>query len=201
MVMQGDKQMARTTKQTKKPATPGFAIEIKNDTELGLYTATRMASPNSATPGFAIESKKHPEWGRAILVAVYAAGGYRPIGVRSTSARRARSRKATGATTPAPPSRSTSCGRRVWKATTSGWRPRSAFEERNRRHRAPPSTRRQDNDVYDRSRQQHHSPRRGARRAGHPGRFCQAEGTQQDRSEEHTSELQSLRHLVCRLLL
>src|ERR1035441_6621849 len=53
MVMQGDKQMARTTKQTKTPATPGFAIEIKDDTELGL----------------------------AILVAVYAAGGYRPVGV------------------------------------------------------------------------------------------------------------------------
>ena len=82
--------MARTTKQTKTPATPGFAIEIKDDTELGL----------------------------AILVAVYAAGGYRPIGWRSASARRARSRKATGATTPAPPSRSTNCGRRVWK----GWR-------------------------------------------------------------------------------
>ena len=45
--------MARTTKQTKTPATPGFAIEIKDDTELGL----------------------------AILVAVYAAGGYRPVGV------------------------------------------------------------------------------------------------------------------------
>ena len=45
--------MARTTKQTKTPATPGFAIEIKDDTELGL----------------------------AILVAVYAGGGYRPIGV------------------------------------------------------------------------------------------------------------------------
>ena len=45
--------MARTTKQTKTPPTPGFAIEIKDDTELGL----------------------------AILVAVYATGGYRPIGV------------------------------------------------------------------------------------------------------------------------
>jgi hypothetical protein len=44
--------MARTTKQTKTPATPGFAIEIKDDTELGL----------------------------AILVAVYAGGGYRPVG-------------------------------------------------------------------------------------------------------------------------
>src|ERR1035441_4945412 len=52
MVLQGDKQMARTTKQTKTPATPGFAIEIKDGMELGL----------------------------AILVAVYAAGGYRPIG-------------------------------------------------------------------------------------------------------------------------
>jgi hypothetical protein len=28
--------MARTTKQTKASATPGFAIEIKDDTELGL---------------------------------------------------------------------------------------------------------------------------------------------------------------------
>ena len=45
--------MARTTKRPKTPATPGFAIEIKDDTELGL----------------------------AILVAVYAGGGYRPIGV------------------------------------------------------------------------------------------------------------------------
>ena len=45
--------MARTTKQTKTPATPGFAIEIKGDTELGL----------------------------AILVAVYEEGGYRPVGV------------------------------------------------------------------------------------------------------------------------
>src|ERR1039457_2056437 len=142
MVMQGDKQMARTTKQTKKPATPGFAIEIKNDTELGL----------------------------AILVAVYAAGGYRPIGVRSTSARRARSRRATGATTPAPPSRSTSCGRRVWKATTSGWRPRSATEERDRGvpRRLPPKENYHD-DVYHRQhRQQHRSPRRGARRARQP---------------------------------
>ena len=45
--------MARTTKQTKTPATPGFAIEIKDNTELGL----------------------------AILVAVYEGGGYRPVGV------------------------------------------------------------------------------------------------------------------------
>ena len=28
--------MVRTTKQTKTLATPGFAIEIKDDTELGL---------------------------------------------------------------------------------------------------------------------------------------------------------------------
>ena len=81
--------MARTTKQTKTPATPGFAIEIKDDTELGL----------------------------AILVAVYAGGGYRPVGVALSISEAARSRRATGATTPAPPS-STSCGRRVWKATT-----------------------------------------------------------------------------------
>ena len=49
--------MARTTKQTKTPATPGFAIEIKDDTELGL----------------------------AILVAEFGdgdgTGGYQPIGV------------------------------------------------------------------------------------------------------------------------
>ena len=37
--------MARTTKQTKTPATPGFAIEIKDDTELGL----RSWSPSLAT--------------------------------------------------------------------------------------------------------------------------------------------------------
>ena len=59
---------------------------------------------------------------------------------RSASARPARSPKATGATTPAPPSRSTSCGRRVWKATTSGWRPRSASEEtRPGGAKAPPT--------------------------------------------------------------
>jgi hypothetical protein len=45
MVVQGDQQMARTTKQTKTPATPGFAIEIKDDTELGL----RSWSPSLAT--------------------------------------------------------------------------------------------------------------------------------------------------------
>ena len=53
MVVQGDKQMARTTKQTKTPATPGFAIEIKDDTELGL----------------------------AILVAEFGDGNYQPVGV------------------------------------------------------------------------------------------------------------------------
>jgi hypothetical protein len=104
MVVQGDKQMARTTKQTKKPATPGFAIEIKDDTELGL----------------------------AILVAVYAAGGYRPIGVAVSISEAREIAESPGATTPAPPSKSTSCGRRAWKATTSGWRPRAAIEERDR---------------------------------------------------------------------
>ena len=34
--------MARTTKQTKTPATPGFAIEIKDDTELGLAILVAM---------------------------------------------------------------------------------------------------------------------------------------------------------------
>jgi hypothetical protein len=43
--------MARTTKQTKTPATPGFAIEIKDDTELGL----------------------------AILIAEFGDGNYQPV--------------------------------------------------------------------------------------------------------------------------
>jgi hypothetical protein len=34
--------MARTTKQTKTPATPGFAIDIKDDTELGLAIRRRL---------------------------------------------------------------------------------------------------------------------------------------------------------------
>src|ERR1035441_10855682 len=33
------------------------------------------------------------------------------------------------------------------------------------------------------------------------GQVCEEEHRQQPRSEEHTSELQSLRHIVCRLLL
>ena len=45
--------MARTTKQSKTPATPGFATEIKDDTELGL----------------------------AILVAEFGDGNYQPVGV------------------------------------------------------------------------------------------------------------------------
>jgi hypothetical protein len=53
MVVQGDNQMARTTKQTKTPVTPGFAIEIKDAAELGL----------------------------AILVAEFGDGNYQPVGV------------------------------------------------------------------------------------------------------------------------
>ena len=56
--------MARTTKRAKTPATPGFAIEIKDNTELGL----------------------------AILVAVYAGGGYRPVGGGGQHQRGARDR-------------------------------------------------------------------------------------------------------------
>src|SRR3712207_8331305 len=41
-----------------------------------------------------------------------------------------------------------------------------------------------------------HEDERGDRRAGHP-----AERAGADRSEEHTSELQSRQYLVCRLLL
>jgi hypothetical protein len=48
MVVQGD-----GTEQTKTPVTPGFAIEIKDDTELGL----------------------------AILVAEFGDGNYQPVGV------------------------------------------------------------------------------------------------------------------------
>ena len=44
MVVQADEQMARTTKQTKTPATPGFAIEIKDDTELGLAWSPSLAT-------------------------------------------------------------------------------------------------------------------------------------------------------------
>src|SRR5205814_6180128 len=44
----------------------------------------------------------------------------------------------------------------------------------------------------------HGAPEHGVQRALHPDRGVDV---QQDRSEEHTSELQSLRHLVCRLLL
>jgi hypothetical protein len=36
MVMEGDNQMARTRKQTNTNATPGFAIELKPDTDLGI---------------------------------------------------------------------------------------------------------------------------------------------------------------------
>src|ERR1035438_10657751 len=46
-------------------------------------------------------------------------------------------------------------------------------------------------------------PLRAVLRQGYPdgcGQRC-AQGLQRIRSEEHTSELQSLRHIVCRLLL
>src|SRR5262245_64910588 len=44
---------------------------------------------------------------------------------------------------------------------------------------------------------------RSSRRAGRAlhGRVAEHRGADPGRSEEHTSELQSLRHLVCRLLL
>src|SRR5438045_7535232 len=51
-----------------------------------------------------------------------------------------------------------------------------------------------------------HRVRQGPHERGAQGRARQArahgaDGAVHDRSEEHTSELQSLRHLVCRLLL
>src|ERR1035437_6851190 len=65
MVVQGDQQMARTTKQTKTPAAPGFAVEIKDDTELGL----------------------------AILVAEFGDGNYQPGGGNGEHQRGARDRR------------------------------------------------------------------------------------------------------------
>jgi hypothetical protein len=53
MVVQGEQQMARTTKQSKTPATPGFAIELKDNTELGL----------------------------TILIAEFGDGNYKPVAV------------------------------------------------------------------------------------------------------------------------
>src|SRR2546422_4397879 len=43
--------------------------------------------------------------------------------------------------------------------------------------------------------------RRGVGRLGRAGRRCHRVGSHRMRSEEHTSELQSRLHLVCRLLL
>lgn len=57
--------MARTTKQTKTPAAPRFAIKIKDDTELGL----------------------------AILVAEYGDGNYQPGGGSGEHQRGARDRR------------------------------------------------------------------------------------------------------------
>src|ERR1017187_3983795 len=51
MVVQGDQQMARTTKQTKTPATPGFAIEIKDDTDLGLAILVAVIAPGTKVLG------------------------------------------------------------------------------------------------------------------------------------------------------
>src|SRR5436853_6395690 len=45
------------------------------------------------------------------------------------------------------------------------------------------------------------SRRRGRSASGRQRCFCSCSARQTARSEEHTSELQSLRHLVCRLLL
>src|SRR5438045_4537517 len=44
-------------------------------------------------------------------------------------------------------------------------------------------------------------PRAAPSAAGDPAGHVPADGARAGRSEEHTSELQSLRHLVCRLLL
>src|SRR5690625_6161013 len=41
----------------------------------------------------------------------------------------------------------------------------------------------------------------GRTRQGHPARNARPPGRERQRSEEHTSELQSRGHLVCRLLL
>jgi hypothetical protein len=50
MVVQGDKQMARTKNQTKTNATPGFAIEITDDTELGMAILMVTYAGNKTAP-------------------------------------------------------------------------------------------------------------------------------------------------------
>ena len=52
MVVQGDTEMARTTRQTKTPARPGFAIEIKDDTELGLAILVAEFADGEGTGGY-----------------------------------------------------------------------------------------------------------------------------------------------------
>jgi hypothetical protein len=49
MVVQGAKQMVRTTKQTKTPATPGFAIEITDDTVLRSDASTERLHAKRVT--------------------------------------------------------------------------------------------------------------------------------------------------------
>src|SRR5205814_10158275 len=72
----------------------------------------------------------------------------------------------------------------------------------------PERQRRRDSPRFARSRgERRHlpvrSPRASARGAGFPAvsRLGSRDAAVDARSEEHTSELQSLRHLVCRLLL
>ena len=80
------------------------------------------ADQDAATLGFAIEIKDETELGLAILIAVYAASGYRPVGV-AVSISEAREiaerqwRHYTGAAI-----EKYELWRRVWKATTPGWR-------------------------------------------------------------------------------
>jgi hypothetical protein len=53
--MQGDKQMARTTKQTTTPATPGFAIRLEKTTDLGIGMLVAEFSPRNAAEKFRYE--------------------------------------------------------------------------------------------------------------------------------------------------
>src|SRR5262245_62363099 len=67
----------------------------------------------------------------------------------------------------------------------------------------PISPERVDESIHIRHRGLHDDlrPRAASRRATSASKARRAERSREYRSEEHTSELQSLRHLVCRLLL
>src|SRR3989441_3579337 len=96
---------------------------------------------------------------------------------RSAAARRRGTRRGSDSTTPGPSRRGPGAAR-----------PRTA---------RPPGWRESSRATGDRASTR--GPRRGG--SGAARRFLATSGTAGRRSEEHTSELQSLAYLVCRLLL